>query len=316
MLEKTKQILDSMYGKKIFFFIPLFIVVLIIIVFLWSLISGSSESSLMSGSSYSNAYPNSPLKSVSMNEYDTASPSDSLKSDRKVIKEANLDIVVKKIDESLVSIQTITSKYNGFVDSSDVSSGGSDTRYGTVTVRVPNESFNSVISDLKKIAVKVDSEVITSDDVTSRYVDLESRLKSKKAVESQYILLLKKAVKVEEIVMVHSYLDKVREEIEVMQGQMNYLSNQISMSSITISMTSESEVQIFGITWHPITTIKQSFRNLLSDLTKIVDFVIYFIFALPAILIEIALLVLFVWVVVRIIKILYRKFKKKKTSRK
>jgi hypothetical protein len=316
MLEKIKQILDRMYGKKIFFFIPLFIVILIIIVFIWSLISSSSESSLMGKSNYNNAYPGSPLKSVSMNEYDTASPSDSLKSDRKVIKEANLDIVVKKIDESLVSIQTITSKYNGFVDSSDVSSGGSDTRYGTVTVRVPNESFDSAIAELKKIATKVDSEAITSDDVTSRYVDLESRLKSKKAVESQYILLLKKAVKVEEIVMVHSYLDKVREEIEVMQGQMNYLSNQISMSSITISMTSESEVQIFGITWHPITTIKQSFRNLLSDLTKIVDFVIYFIFALPAILIKIALFVFVIWVIVKIIKSLYIRYRKDKITLK
>ena len=230
--------------------------------------------------------------------------------DRKIIKNASLDILVKKVEDTTKSIQLVALKYKGLVDNSNVSSQSTDTKFGNITIRVPNDNFTSVIDEIKTLAVKVNSENISSTDVSAQYVDLEARLKSKKAVEAQYVALLQRANKVEEIISISSYLNSVREEIERMQAQINYLSEQVAMSSITVSMTSEKEVQIFGLTWHPITVIKQAFRNLLADLIGTVNWLIYVIFLLPGLLIKLAILVGIIWLAIKVINWTYLKFKK------
>ena len=82
------------------------------------------------------------------------------------------------------------------------------------------------------------------------------------------------------------------------------------MSTISISLTSEAEVQVFGITWRPLTVVKQSFKNLLGDLTGIVDWLVWFVFALPGIILKIGIFLVIVWIVVKVCVKIYRKFKK------
>lgn len=311
--------MNNLTGKKIVFFLPLILVIALVVVVVITLIFGSisgrgygvnskSYSNYAISDSYSGAAAPVMMEQNSTPSYRGESASVS-KVDRKIVKNGSIDMLVKKVEETAVSIHSIVAKYDGQVDSSNLSNSGVDVKYGTMTIRVPNDKFDLAVGEIEKLAVKVNSLRVSSDDVTSQYVDLESRLKSKKAVEQQYVALLQRANKVEEIVTVHSYLDKVREEIEILQGQINYLANQVSMSSITISMTSEAEVQILGITWHPITVIKQSFRNLLEDLTGIADWLVVFVFALPGFLIKLAIFALIVWVIVKVGKKVYRKMK-------
>jgi hypothetical protein len=325
MLENLKGLMDKMYGKKILFFLPLIILIILLLLGLGVATLNTARTKsygtlgISAGSVRNLAMPEfMAYDSVgSANSYKTASVAPSTgsvsnpKVDKKIIKNGAVDMLVKKVEDTSADIQAIANKYNGQIDNLNISNRTSDTKYGTITVRVPNDKFDLAIEDIKKLAVKVNSEVVSSDDVTAQYVDMEARLKSKRAVESQYVALLQKANKVEEIVQVHSYLDRVREEIEILQAQMNYLTRQVDMSSITVSMTSETEVQIFGITWRPITVIKQSFRNLLTDMTGIIDWLIAFIFALPGIIIRIAIFIGVLWLIVVVLTKLYKKFSKK-----
>jgi len=309
MLDKIKQFMNKAYGNKIFFFLPLTLIIVVILYILILAFSSNLDVSrvTMIDNSFSSNLNLPGSNSETFKENIESKGSVSV--DRKVVKEASLYIVVKKVAESVTSVQSIATKYGGFVGSSNISNSDVDIKRGTITLRIPNDKIDLAIDEIKKTAVKVESEEMNSDDVTSQYVDLESRLNSKKSVENQYVLLLQKSTEVEDIVQIHSYLDKVREEIEVLQGQVNYLSNQVSMSSLFVSMTSEAEVQIFGITWHPITTIKQSFRDLLVGLTGVVDFIIYLIFTLPVILINIFIFAVILWAVIKILKAIYRRFK-------
>ena len=324
MPEKATQAINKLYGKKIFFFLPLAIVIIAVIVIAAFIIIGmvrnggyggsygSSYSNAMSDVAYPSAAPVS--RSLSMAQdasYSNGSSGSIPAADKKVVKNADVDITVSKVEDAAKEIQKIADGFKGSTDSSNISNGGGDTRYGSITIRVPNESFEAAVAAIEAVGSKVNSERISSDDVTAQYVDLDARLRSKKAVEAQYVALLQKAVKVDEIVSVSSYLNSTREDIERLQAQMNYLSNQVAMSSISVSMTSEAEVQIFGVMWHPITVIKQSFRDLLSSLSGIANWLIWFIFALPSFLIEVAIFLGLLWVVVKIIKLAYRSFKKK-----
>jgi len=325
MPNRLRQLLADMSGKKVLFILPLIIlIVLVIVAIIMAVLFMSSNTSSSYRSGYSNTMADyssesyapsaAPMMAVNNSYSSISSKSGSNASipaaDRKIVRSGSIDMLVTKVEDTANNVQSIALKYSGIVEGTNIYNVSSDTKAGSITIRVPNEQFDTVFEAIKALGTKVNKEVVSSQDVSAQYIDLEARLKNKKSVETQYVVLLNKAVKVDEIIQVHQYLDSVREEIERLQAQMNYLSRQVSMSTISISLTSEAEVQVFGITWRPLTVVKQSFKNLLSDLTGIVDWLVWFVFALPGILIKIAIFVGIVWVIIKVFVKVFRRIRK------
>jgi len=227
--------------------------------------------------------------------------------DRKVTKNGSLDLLVKSADDAVKGIGAVALSHKGFVDNSNIYEIAEGVKQGSVTIRVPGDSFAQAMEDLKRLAVKVKNENSNSQDVTAQYVDLEARLKNMKAEEIQYQEIMKKAVKIEDILNVSQRLYTVRGQIEQAQGEMNYLSRQVEMSTITVSLTSEAEVEVFGIVWRPLTVLKQSIRSALNDLTSYANWLIEALFRLPVLILK---LVVFVAVLTLVWKVVLRLKKK------
>ncbi|OGZ53502.1 MAG: hypothetical protein A3B25_02330 [Candidatus Ryanbacteria bacterium RIFCSPLOWO2_01_FULL_48_26] len=228
--------------------------------------------------------------------------------DRKVIQNGSLDLLVQKAEETILAIGGIAERRNGFVEGSNVYEVSEGVKAGTITIRVPASDFAPAMEEVKKLAVKVKSENTNSQDVTAQFVDLEAQLKNYKAEEEQYRQIMAKAVKIEDVLNVASRLAEVRGRIEQTQGQLNYLSRQVDMSSISVSLTSEAEVQVFGIVWRPLTIVKQAFKSLLESLVQLTNSIIFFVFGLPVLIIEVLLVALVVWLLWKIFKWARRKF--------
>ncbi len=77
---------------------------------------------------------------------------------------------------------------------------------------------------------------ISGDDVTEEYVDLESRLKSKRVVEERLISFMNNAEKTEDLLKISEDLAEVQEEIETIEGRKKFLENQTSLSTIIITL--------------------------------------------------------------------------------
>jgi len=231
-----------------------------------------------------------------------------LPSDRKVIQNGSLDILVKNADDTAKKITTIAESNDGFTESSNLYEVSDGVKSGSVTVRVPTKNFGAVMEAIKVLATKVKNEGVNSSDVTAQYVDLEAQIKNYRAEEAQYRDIMARAVKIQDVLDVASRLADVRGQIERTQGQLNYLSRQVAMSTIVVSMTAEPEVQVFGIVWRPLTVLKQAFKSLLTDLTGFVDWLIRFVFALPIIILRIVVAALIVWILWIIIVWFKRKF--------
>ena len=134
-----------------------------------------------------------------------------------------------------------------------------------VVVRVSNENFENILKEITTGVPYFDQKEISSEDVTEQYIDLEARLKAKKELESRYLELLKKANKISEILEIEKELVLIREEIESKQGQLNYLQNRVSMSTLEITFykqTTETGVTVSygskmwnsvkgGVSWMP-----------------------------------------------------------------
>ena len=211
--------------------------------------------------------------------------------DRKVIQNASLSIVVNKAREAVEQIKSISKKWNGFVEYANIYETSDNRTAGSITIRVPSKNLEDALREVRETAIKITHESVNAQDVTKQFVDLEARLHNFKAQEEQYLLILKRAEKISDILSVTQSLNSARENIERLQAEMNYLSAQIEMASISVELTAEADVKIFGVVWNPMQEIKRALNDLIESLVQFANGVISFIFFIPAL----ALWLLLVW---------------------
>jgi len=153
---------------------------------------------------------------------------------KKVVKTGNIRFQSEKIEDDYKRIIEILSKYNGYIESEDQSKNTQRVDY-TLTIRVSIESYDSLFKSLVGLTSRLDNKSSNIEDVTERFYDLKTRIKNKKALELRYVELLKRASDVKDILQIEKNLNEVRTQVERLQGQFNYLSKQISLSTIHLT---------------------------------------------------------------------------------
>ena len=103
----------------------------------------------------------------------------------------------------------------------------------SVTIRVESEQFNALVEEVKNLGDFVKNVSISSDDVTEQYIDVTSRLTTKKEVRERYIdILQNKTGKISEVLEAEEAIRKITEEIEAKEGQLRYLEDKIKYSTV------------------------------------------------------------------------------------
>ncbi len=99
-----------------------------------------------------------------------------------------------------------------------------------------------VIAEAKSLAAEVLRDTINSRDVTEERTDISSQLRNLKATEAQYLLIFAEAEDVEDVLAVQDRLRSVRGDVELLQGRMNLLDNQIDFSTVTVVLHAPPDV--------------------------------------------------------------------------
>jgi uncharacterized protein DUF4349 len=134
------------------------------------------------------------------------------------------------------SVQAIASGLGGDVIALN-QSGGKDQKSASLTIRVPQASFNDALRQIRSLSdVEVVSSGVTGQDVTDQYVDLQARLKAKQDEEQRYLALLARADKVEDILRIDTVLAQVRTQIEQLTGQVNSIKARTTYSTIAVQI--------------------------------------------------------------------------------
>jgi hypothetical protein len=159
--------------------------------------------------------------------------------ERKIVRNADLQLEAESPEQSQQKISAVAESKGGFVVESQQSS--SDARSAvrdvvTMTVRVPSAKFTEALDEIRRAASRVVVETVKSDDVTEEFIDIEAQLKAKKALEAQFLEIMKRANTVEDALNVQSELAEVRGEIEKIEGRKRFLENQTSFSTIKIRL--------------------------------------------------------------------------------
>lgn len=158
------------------------------------------------------------------------------KTQRMIIHNAAISANVKELSVAQEKIRQNVKKYNGYIVESTVYQESESNSYGKMVVRVPEEHFETFLVEAESEVTKVLEHNVTGEDVTEQYVDLESRLKSKRAVETRLLEFMEKAEETEDLLKISGDLAKVQEEIEIIVGKMKFLENQTSFSTIEMTL--------------------------------------------------------------------------------
>lgn len=223
--------------------------------------------------------------------------------ERMVIHTVELRLIVKDTQASLEAVHNLAGELGGYIASSRTWHA-EEQLSASLTLRVPADQLNTALEKLRALALDVDSESVTGEDVTQEYVDLEARLRNEEAYEEELLALLtetrERTSDAEDILAVYERLTEVRGRIEQIKGRMQYLENMSAMATITVELVPSELMQPITVAgWHPTGTARSAIRALINALQFFVDAGIWIVlFGLP-VLIIIALPLVVLWYVIR-----------------
>jgi len=154
--------------------------------------------------------------------------------ERKLIKEGEIEFETTDAKQTREKIANIVSDCQGYISKDRTSSYTYKMEYN-ISIRVPAAKFDLLLNTISESAEKLDKKNIRVLDVTEEFIDIESRVKTKKELEERYKELLKKANKVEEILSIEREIGSLRTEIESIEGRFKYLQDRVSYSTLSVS---------------------------------------------------------------------------------
>lgn len=155
---------------------------------------------------------------------------------RKLIRTVSLSLETKEFDSVLTNLSTKTTELGGYIETSSVNGNSyshHSTRYASYVIRIPANKLNEfveVVSELGNVTQKNESV----EDVTLRYIDVESHKKALETEQERLLELLSKAENMEEILTIESKLSDIRYEIENYESQLKTMDNQIDYSTVSV----------------------------------------------------------------------------------
>jgi hypothetical protein len=266
-----------------------------------ALTSGAGESKSFNGPS---APPAAPMPALQANDAAQGVRSPNPVQDRIVVQTVDMSVVVKDPQAKMSAIGALARKLGGFVVSSNLSqttiANNVKVPEAAISIRVPAKELDNALVEIKADTVEVQYENRNGQDVTDKYVDLQSQLKAKQAAADKLYEILQKTEKADDTLAVFNQLTQVQGEIEVLKGQINYFDQAASLSVISVRLVSEETVQPLTIAgWKPQGVARDAVQALIDFFQNFASFLIWLvIFIIPVAAVVLVLLAL-LWRLVR-----------------
>jgi len=182
---------------------------------------------------------------------------------RRVAQSVSFDLTVLKPDEAAEKARLLAERLGGYIETS---ARGADSPFASLSIRIPVARLEEAKIEIRKLAVRIETEQTQAEDVTKQYVDTEARLRNLRAQEAQYLELLKHAASVSDTLEVSEKLDSVRSAIEELQAEFAALSKRVETVAVVLTLRAQSDVKVLGLDWRPLFRAKLAVRGAIESL--------------------------------------------------
>lgn len=155
----------------------------------------------------------------------------------RVIKEGTVTIEVDagRFDTAYAAVISEARTLGGSVVSSSTTNSDDGGTSGSITVQVPVERYEDLLVGVAEIG-EIRERSISAEDVSTEYVDLQSRRRHLEAQERFYLQLLEEAADVQDAIAVQQQLDDLQSQLEQIKGRLQYLNERTSYSTLTVEL--------------------------------------------------------------------------------
>lgn len=155
----------------------------------------------------------------------------------KIIRRASLQYEVTELDSAVSRIGRLIVQYEGYVQNENQYQRA-DRLYYTLQIRIPAKRFDDFLDmiligdDIRRLEEKN----VSTSDVSEQFIDVEARLETQRQALKRYRTLLEKAETVSDMIAVEENIRRLEAEITSQEQRLEYLSRQVEMSEIRISV--------------------------------------------------------------------------------
>ncbi len=214
-----------------------------------------------------------------------------VESSRKMVYNASVRMETTDYDSTRTALLDAVDAANGYLESTEQSgSKDSGNRYTYYTARIPAENYRSFLTAAGE-AGNVTSLNENAQDITTQYVDVEARLKALNDQRDRLNALADKAETTADLLEIESQLSDVQYQLENYTRQMRLMDNQVSYSTVDISLR---EVRVLTPT---ATTFGEKFVEAVTSgwrgfVDGVENFILLVAYLWPVVLIVLAILLI------------------------
>jgi len=154
---------------------------------------------------------------------------------RKIIRTGSLMIEVDDYEKARGAIDALVRGAGGFVAAVDVGRHEGAVGSATLTLRIPESHIDRAVAALSGLGT-LRRESLRAEDVSGTYYDLAARLRNARRLEERMVELAARAGGVKDLLEVEREVGRVRESIEVMEGQLRALDDRTSLATLTVEL--------------------------------------------------------------------------------
>ena len=163
---------------------------------------------------------------------------------RSLIITGSLYITVKDPLVAADRAAGIVSSAGGRVDArNETAPQGRDGGSASLTLRIPGDRLDGVVNDLRALGT-VDHFATEARDVSTEVTDLDAKISTLRASTDRIQGLLLKAESIADIITLENELASRQAELQSLEAQQRGLHDQVSMSTIDLSLTTEPVVVV------------------------------------------------------------------------
>jgi hypothetical protein len=214
---------------------------------------------------------------------------------RMIIKNGEMSLLVADTDRAIDQATGVAVDSGGYIVSSKtwLQDGF---KYAALTMGIPSDQFEVAQRRLRGLALEVQNDTASGQDVSQEYVDLQSRLTNLEATAARIREFLDKATKVADALEINRQLSDVEGQIEEVKGRMQFLKDRSAFSTIALTLNPQVPTPTpyptpTPVAWQPGKTIEAAGDTLGGLLRGLVDAVLWFGIVLLPLLIPVLAIV-------------------------
>ena len=167
----------------------------------------------------------------------------------KMIYTAYAELETREFDDTVQGVYDMLGRFGAYIESTYITGrdyasdyyGHTSARSANFTIRVPVQNYSEMASSFSALG-NVTSFSSDSQNITSRFVDTEARLKAYETERDRLLEMLASAETVQDMITVESRLSDVEYSIEALTSTLRSWQDQVDYSTINLHV---SEVRTF-----------------------------------------------------------------------